>query len=107
MLACLTCLGIHSVSSVHIVIHAMALSLLCTGVCSLCTCFLFFVSFVAICCGASFFFFLVKGLRMVTQALWRSEACAGSPTKAQPLVPLISTMHGQPFLIPLITWNII
>ena len=27
---------------------------------------------------------------------------AGSPTKAQPCVPLISTMHGQPFLIPLI-----
>ena len=28
---------------------------------------------------------------------------AGSPTKAQPCVPLISTMHGQPFLIPLTT----
>ena len=28
-------------------------------------------------------------------------ARAGSPTKAQPCVPLISTMHGQPFLIPL------
>ena len=27
------------------------------------------------------------------------------PTKAQPCVPMISTMHGQPFLIPLI-WNI-
>ena len=26
--------------------------------------------------------------------------------KAQPLVPLISTMHGQPFLIPFITWII-
>ena len=26
--------------------------------------------------------------------------------KAQPCVPLISTMHGQPFLIPFITWNI-
>ena len=28
-------------------------------------------------------------------------ARVGSPTKAQPCVPLISTMHGQPFLIPL------
>ena len=26
--------------------------------------------------------------------------------KAQPSVPLISIMHGQPFLIPFITWNI-
>ena len=26
--------------------------------------------------------------------------------KAQPLVPLISTMHGQPFLIPFLTLNI-
>ena len=25
---------------------------------------------------------------------------------AQPCVPLISTMHGQPFLIPFITWNV-
>ena len=33
-------------------------------------------------------------------------ARAGSPTKAQPCVPLISTMHGQPFLIPFITWNV-
>ena len=47
---------------------------------------------------------------MVARALWRSDATslhsptarAGSPTKAQPCVPLISTMHGQPFLIPLI-----
>ena len=46
---------------------------------------------------------------MVARALGRSEALrvvpptarAGSPTKAQPCVPLISTMHGQPFLIPL------
>ena len=30
-----------------------------------------------------------------------ATARAGSPTKAQPCVPLISTMHGQPFLIPL------
>ena len=51
---------------------------------------------------------------MVARALWRSEAlravpwprpcthlrlASGSPTKAQLCVPLISTMHGQPFLI--------
>ena len=61
-----------------------------------------------------------KGLRMVDRALWRSEALrvvpwlrpctrlaygsCRSPTKAQPCVPLISTMHGQPFLIPLIQY---
>ena len=27
---------------------------------------------------------------------------SGSPTKAQPCMHLISTMHGEPFLIPLI-----
>ena len=50
---------------------------------------------------------------MVGPAFWRSEALsvvpwlrpsptarAGSSTKAQPCVPLISTLHGQPFLIP-------
>ena len=55
---------------------------------------------------------------MVARAMWRSEALvggcalatslhspaawAGSPTKAQPCVPLISTVLLQPFLIPLI-----
>ena len=61
---------------------------------------------------------LYNGLRMVARASWRSEALkdcalatflhsptarARSPTKTQPCVPLISTMHGQPFLIPLST----
>ena len=52
---------------------------------------------------------LQKGLRIVARALWRSEALRVvpwlrpcTPTTAQPCVPLISTMHGQPFLIPLI-----
>ena len=61
---------------------------------------------------------MIKGLRMFARALWRSEGCAlatslhsptaraGSPAKAQPCMPLISTMHGQTFLIPFITWNI-
>ena len=35
-------------------------------------------------------------------SLHSPTACAGSPTKAQPCVPLISTMYGQPFLIPLL-----
>ena len=34
-----------------------------------------------------------------------AAARAGSPTKAQSCVPLISTMHGQPFLIPLVMWR--
>ena len=32
-------------------------------------------------------------------------ARAGSPTKAKPCVPLISTMHGQTFLIPLTRYS--
>ena len=35
-------------------------------------------------------------------SLHSPAARAGSPTKAQPCVPLISTMHRQPFLDPLI-----
>ena len=57
---------------------------------------------------------------MVAHALWRSEALrvgglamamflpmasAESATKAQPCVPLISAMHEQPFLIPLIWYT--
>ena len=53
---------------------------------------------------------------MVARALWiirGTQGCAlatslhsptaraGSPTKAQPFMPLISTMHGQPCLFPL------
>ena len=34
--------------------------------------------------------------------LHSATARAGSPPKAHPFLPLISTMHGQPFLIPLI-----
>ena len=41
-------------------------------------------------------------------AVWLAVHCGdqrhlGYPTKAQPCVPLISTKHGQPFLIPLVT----
>ena len=37
----------------------------------------------------------------------RPTARAGSPTKAQTGVPLISTMHGQPFLLLLTTHGIV
>ena len=56
-----------------------------------------------------------QGCALAT-SLHSPTARAGSPTKAQPCVPLISTMHGQPFLIPLIklksmgpniTWHVI
>ena len=38
-------------------------------------------------------------------SLHSPTARAGSPTKAQPCVPLISTMHGQPFLIALLLFK--
>ena len=41
-----------------------------------------------------------KGCALAT-SLRSPTVRAGSPTKAQPCVPPISTMHGQPFLIPL------
>ena len=40
---------------------------------------------------------------MVARALWRSEARRRASDL--PSVPLISTMHGQPFLIPLLQGN--
>ena len=42
---------------------------------------------------------------MVARALWRSEALgvAGSPTKAQPCVPLISTMQGHKHIKSILT----
>ena len=60
----------------------------------------------------SFIFHIIKGIRNVCPCVVEfrvTSGCAlatslhpptGSLTKAQPCVPLISTMHGQPFWIP-------